>query len=127
MRSWHVLLLLGFGGLALPAVAHDPLNDLPPPTSAGEAWNVIQQSIENIGKCLETNQLKEITAHVVNCSPALRLLQAEAKRQKDQALYDRLEKLFYSADAIITAVRQNDDPVGKGRAALAAHQAALKE
>lgn len=124
MRLPSLLLLFGVWNSA--TLAHDPLNDLPPPTSAPEAWNVINQSVENVGKCLDTNQLKEITAHVVNCSPAFRFLQGEAKRRNDKGLYDELEKLFYSGDAIITAVRQGEDPVGKGRAALVAHRAALE-
>jgi hypothetical protein len=112
--------------LALLARAHDPLLDLPPPNSIPEAWNVITQSIANIEKCLETHQLKEIANHVSNCSPALRVLQADAKGRGDKALYDRLEALYYSGDAIITATRQGDEPVEKGRRALTAHRAALE-
>jgi hypothetical protein len=125
VKSLLVALILCLA--ALPVRGHDPLNDLPAPTSAPEAWNVINQSVENVAKCLDTNQLKEITAHVSNCSPALRVLQADAKRQNDKAHYDQLEALFYSGDAIITAIRQKDAPVEKARAALATHQAALKE
>ena len=121
VRSLLVISLV----VASAARAHDPLNDLPAPTSAPEAWNVIRQSIENVAKCLETNQLKEVTAHVSNCSPAIRVLQADAKRQSDKPLVDQLEKLFYSGDAIITAIRLKDDPIDKGRTALATHRAAL--
>ena len=41
----------------------------------------------------------------MNCSPAFRFLQGEAKRRNDKGLYDELEKLFYSGDAIITAAK----------------------
>jgi hypothetical protein len=122
--GWVILALLALA--AIPVRAHDPLNDLPPPTSAPEAWNVINQSLDNVGKCLDTNQLKEIVAHVSNCSPAIRVLQAEAKRRGDAALVAQLEKLYYSGDAIVTAIRQADGAVEKGRAALAAHGAAVK-
>ena len=108
------------------AHAHDPLNDLPAPTSAGEAWNVMTQSLANVERCLETNQFKEVATHVSNCSRALRLLQAEAQRRNDKPLSDGLESLYYSGDAIITATRSKDAPLGKARAALAAHQAAVK-
>ena len=64
---------------AASAVAHDPLLDLPAPTSVSEAWNVITQSVANVEKCLDTNQLKELAYHVANCSPAIRVLQADAK------------------------------------------------
>src|ERR1041384_6550432 len=106
---------------AFSAVAHDPLLDLPAPTSEPEAWNVITQSVVNIGKCLDTNQLKEITPQVANCSPAIRLLQAEAKNRGDRTLIDQLEKLYFSGDAIITATLDKQAPVEKARIALAAH------
>jgi hypothetical protein len=122
----QILTVVFINLLALFARAHDPLLDLPPPNSIPEAWNVITQSIANIEKCLETHQLKEIANHVSNCSPALRVLQADAKARGDKALYDRLEALYYSGDAIITATRQGDEPVEKGRRALAAHRAALE-
>jgi hypothetical protein len=112
--------------ISLRANAHDPLLDLPAPTSEAEAWNIITQSIANISKLLETNQLKEITPQVANCSPSLRLLQADAKKQGDKALYDQLESLYYSGDAIITATLEKESPAEKARAAFAKHQAALK-
>lgn len=108
------------------ALAHDPLMDLPAPTSVPEAWNVITQSMANIPRCLETNQLAPITAHIANCSPAIRVLQARAKQAGDSALNKQLEALFYSGDAIITATRQKEQPVEKARAALAVHEAAVK-
>ena len=69
------LLILSLAPLA--ARAHDPLLDLPPPMSVPEAWNVINASLANINTCLETNQFREVSYHVANCSPAIRLLQAK--------------------------------------------------
>jgi len=128
MRGVAVLSLLLLLLVAVPggpAAAHDPLNDLPAPTSVPEAWNVISASIDNIATCLQTGQLKEIAAHVSNCSPALRVLQADAKRRNDQALWDRLEALYYSGDAIITASRQKSDAAPQARGAYDAHRAAV--
>jgi hypothetical protein len=105
--------------------AHDPLLDLPEPTSVPEAWNVITQSITNVEKCLDTNQLKELSYHVANCSPAIRVLQAHAKSRGEGDLVKQLESLFYSGDAIITATRQPPDPIAKGREAHAVHRAAV--
>jgi hypothetical protein len=107
------------------ASAHDPLTDLPAPTSVPEAWDVIGQSVANIGRCIQTAQLKEIDAHVSNCSPALRVLQVDAKRQNDKPLYDQLEALYYSGDAIITAARLKEGAAEKASAALTAHRAAV--
>src|SRR5688500_10982755 len=109
----------------LPALAHDPLLDLPEPTSVPEAWNVITQSIANVEKCLDTNQLKELAYHVANCSPAIRVLQANAKTRGETDLVKQLEALYNSGDAIITATRQPADPVAKGREAYAVHRAAV--
>jgi hypothetical protein len=108
------------------AWAHDPLRDLPAPTSAGEAWNVIRLSMGNIETCLETNQPGEVAIHVANCSRAIRFLQGQAKVEGKGALVGQLEELYYSGDAIITGARQKEDAVGKAKAALAAHRAALK-
>jgi hypothetical protein len=108
------------------ASAHDPLLDLPAPNSVPEAWNVITQSIANVGKCLDTNQLQDITPQVANCSPAIRVLQAAARLEKDKALDAQLEALFYSGDAIITASRLADGALEKSRKALAVHQEKLK-
>ena len=125
MRAAALIVCFALAILAVTARAHDPLTDLPAPTSVPEAWNVIGQSVENIGTCIQTKQLKEIDAHVSNCSPALRVLQADAKRQNDKALYDQLEALYYSGDAIITAARLKEGAAEKALAALATHRAAL--
>jgi hypothetical protein len=122
-RKIFVLVLLL---AAVRAWAHDPLMDLPAPNSVAEAWNVIRQSVGNIPKCLESNQIREVTAHVANCSPAYRVLQADAKGKGDQGLVDQIEALYASGDAIIVATREEDDAVGKARRALAAHEALLK-
>jgi hypothetical protein len=125
VRAAALVVFLALAFLTAPARAHDPLTDLPAPTSVPEAWNVIGQSVENIGTCIQTKQLKEIDAHVSNCSPALRVLQAEAKRTNDTALYDQLEALYYSGDAIITAARLKEGAAEKALAALATHRAAV--
>jgi hypothetical protein len=118
-------LIFALGLIATFARAHDPLTDLPAPTSVPEAWNVINQSVANIATCITTRQFKEIDAHVSNCSPALRVLQADAKRQNDKPLYDQLEALYYTGDAIITAARQKEAPAEKASATLATHRAAV--
>ncbi|MDB5321912.1 MAG: hypothetical protein JWN40_3543 [Phycisphaerales bacterium] len=119
-----VVLTLGLIAAGV-ASAHDPLTDLPAPTSVPEAWDVIGQSLANIATCIQTAQFKEIDAHVSNCSPALRVLQADAKRQNDKPLYDQLEALYYSGDAIITAARLKEGAAEKASTALAAHRAAV--
>ena len=58
MRIRRLLLLLALTSLAMRTFAHDPLNDLPAPTSPGEAWNVINQSLANVQKCLDSNQAR---------------------------------------------------------------------
>lgn len=126
MSSRTLVILLLLFALVLSADAHDPLLDLPAPTSEPEAWNIITQSLQNIRKDLDTNQLKEITPQVANCSPAIRLLQADAKKQGDKTLDAQLEALYYSGDAIITATLEKDSPADKARAAFAKHQAAFK-
>jgi hypothetical protein len=123
--SLVVAVVLALAMIAAVARAHDPLTDLPAPTSAPEAWDVIGQSVANIGTCIQTAQLKEIDAHVSNCSPALRVLQAQAKRQNDKPLYDQLEALYYTGDAIITAARLKEGAAEKASAALAIHRAAV--
>jgi hypothetical protein len=107
------------------ALAHDPLLDLPEPTSVPEAWNVITQSLANVQTCLDTNQLREIAFHIANCSPAIRVLQAEAKTNGDKALVAQLESLYYSGDAVITATRERSEPLTKARAAFDPHRKAF--
>jgi hypothetical protein len=106
------------------AIAHDPLLDLPAPTSVPEAWNVITQSVANIDECLETRQLKEVSFHVANCSPAIRVLQADVKG--DRARVEQLEALYYSGDAIITATREKEDAIPRARAAYEAHRQSVR-
>jgi hypothetical protein len=108
-----------------PVLAHDPLLDLPEPASIPEAWNVITQSLVNVQTCLDTNQLREVAFHVANCSPAIRVLQADAKSAGDKALVAQLEALYYSGDAIITASRATSEPVANARAAFAVHRKAV--
>jgi hypothetical protein len=111
--------------ISFAALAHDPLLDLPEPTSVPEAWNVIKHSVANVEKCLDTNQFKELSYHVANCSPAIRLLQADARTRGDKGLIQQLEALYYSGDAIITVTREKTDPVSKGREAYAIHRSAV--
>lgn len=124
IKTFVILLILA--AFVPRAHAHDPLLDLPAPTSEPEAWNIITQSLQNIRKDLDTNQLKEITPQVANCSPAIRLLQADAKKQGDQALDAQFEALYYSGDAIITATLEKDSPADKARAAFVKHEGAFK-
>src|SRR5688500_20328172 len=51
------------------ARAHDPLLDLPAPTSVPEAWNVITPSVANIADGLETRQRQVEPYHVATLSP----------------------------------------------------------
>jgi hypothetical protein len=108
----------------LTAGAHDPLLDLPEPTSVPEAWNVITQSMANIDECLQTRQLREVAFHVANCSPAIRVLQADVKGNR--ARVEQLEALYYSGDAIITATREKEDALPRARAAYDAHRQAVQ-
>ena len=124
-RGLNVRAFVLLAAFSFAARAHDPLLDLPEPTSVPEAWNVITQSVANVEKCLETNQLKELSYHVANCSPAIRVLQADAKTHGDKGLVQQLESLYYSGDAIITATREKTDPVSKGREAYSVHRSAV--
>ena len=112
---------------ALPARAHDPLGDLPKPISVQEAWDVITQSVRNIGRCIETNQHATVAVHVGNVSPALRVLQEDARRRKDEALFAKLEKLFAKGDAVIVATRVKDDPALKAQLAWEHYDAAVTD
>ncbi len=111
--------------LSLSAYAHDPLANLPEPVSIPEAWDVLTQSVANIDKCIDTNQLGTISTHVGNCSPALRLLQSDAKKKGDPALVAQLETLFAAGDAVIIATRQRENPAAKARDAYANYSAAI--
>ena len=111
---------------ALPARGHDPLGDLPKPISVQEAWDVITQSVRNIGRCIETNQLATVAVHVGNVSPALRVLQDDARaRRKDEALVAALEGLFKKGDAVIVATREKADPALKAQLAWEHYDAAV--
>ena len=111
--------------LALPAAAHDPLLDLPEPTSVPEAWNVINASVANVATLLENNQLREVAFQIANCSPAIRTLQAnlptgEGGRERRA----ELQAMFAPGSAIILATREKDEPARKARALFPAYREA---
>lgn len=113
---------------ASPAAAHDPLLDVPPPGSVPEAWDVIRQSVDNVGKLLETNQLKPIAFQIANCSPAIRALQADLAGRPDKAgLHMRLEALFDLGGAVITASREREQPKIKAEARYRSYRSAWDE
>jgi hypothetical protein len=111
--------------LALPVAAHDPLLDLPEPTSVPEAWNVINASVANVATLLDNNQLREIAYQIANCSPAIRTLQAnlpsgeEGRRRREE-----LQAMFAPGSNIILATREKDDPARKARAVFPAYREA---
>ncbi|QOV90983.1 hypothetical protein IPV69_06385 [Humisphaera borealis] len=108
-----------------PAIAHDPLLDLPEPKSVPEAWDVIRQSVENVGKLLETNQLKPIAFQIANCSPAIRRLQSELGDRADrQELREKLEAMYASGGSVILATRDKQSPLEKAQALYKTYKAA---
>jgi len=113
--------------LPLPARGHDPLADLPAPVSVQEAWDVMTQSVRNIGRCIETQQLTTVVTHVANVSPALRVLQADAQKRGDKENAARIEKLFGKGDAVIIATREKADPAIKTQLAWEHYDAAVTE
>lgn len=97
--------------LASPVRGHDPLLDLPEPKTAQEAWDVIRQSVDNVGSLLETNQLKPIAFHIANCSPAVRRLQADLGDRPDrEALHQKLQEMFVAGGQVIVATRLKESP-----------------
>jgi hypothetical protein len=113
---------------AAPAAAHDPLLDLPEPRSVPEAWDVIRQSVDNVGTLLATDQLKPIAYQIANCSPAIRVLQADAATRLNGGDPDpRLEALFAAGGAVITATREKENPRGKAEERFRAYRATVAE
>jgi hypothetical protein len=110
-------------GLIAPfCAAHDPLLDLPEPKSVPEAWNVINASVENVGKLFETGQLREIAFQIANCSPAIRRLQANLPPDDvGQARRAELQEMFGLGANIIIATREKDRPREKGQALYPAY------
>jgi len=124
---WCACLIVMFLFAAPRARGHDPLGDLPAPLGVQEAWDVITQSVRNIGRCIESNQLSTVVTHVANVSPALRVLQADAQKRNDKELVARIEKLFAKGDAVIIASREKEDPALKTQLAWEHYDAAVTE
>ncbi len=107
--------------LAAPrASAHDPRLELPDPLTVEEAWDVIRQCTDNIGKLLATNQLKDIAFQVAVCSPQLRLLEAKAAATDPhpEELKSKLTELFDTGTALILATREKAEPRKKSEGAF---------
>ena len=94
------------------ASAHDPRLELPDPLTVEEAWDVIRQCTDNIGKLLVTNQLKDIAFQVAVCSPQFRLLEAKAAvtDPRPEELKANLTELFDTGTALILATREKAEP-----------------
>ena len=108
-------MLVGF--FARFCAAHDPLLDLPEPKSVPEAWNVINSSVDNVAKLFETNQLREIAFQIANCSPAIRMLQANLPDgEAGRARREELAEMFGLGAAIIEATRVKEQPRETGQA-----------
>jgi hypothetical protein len=104
--------------LSAPARAHDPRLELPDPLTVQEAWDVIRQCTDNLGKLLETNQLKDVPFQVAVCSPQFRLLEAQAATTdaRPDELKALLAELFDTGTAIILASREKTEPRQKAEA-----------
>jgi len=110
------------------ARAHDPLLDLPEPKSVPEAWDVIRQSLDNVERLLETNQLKPIAYQIANCSPAIRRLQAELPDVPDrEARHQTLQALFTAGGSVITATRDKASPREKAAGQFKIYRKAWEE
>ena len=82
-----------------------------------EAWNVINASVANVEKLLETNQLPIIAFQVANCSPAIRTLQANLPAGADgEARRAELAEMFNVGADVILATREKEQPREKGMA-----------
>jgi hypothetical protein len=96
-------------GICILARAHDVPVQLPPPQSAGEAWNVIEQSKANISQLIEANLMRDVGAQLANVATALRWLKesgdGEAPRIAGELLSGEIELLAASRDA--ADARQN--------------------
>jgi hypothetical protein len=101
------------------ASAHDPRLELPDPLTIEEAWDVVRQCTDNIGKLLETNQLKDIAFQVAVCSPQFRLLEAKAvvTDPHPDELKAKLTELSDTGTTLILATREKSEPREKSQRA----------
>lgn len=143
-----LLAVLALVVLSAPSAGHDPLLDLPEPRSVPEAWDVIRQSVDNVGTLLAAGELKPIAFQIANCSPAIRVLQADVMAKSansararsaakpgeppatgaaDADAHARLEALFAAGGAVITASRETETPRGKAEERYKAYRAMVSD
>ena len=121
--------------IPIPAIAHDPLLDLPEPQSVPEAWNVLTESARNVDQLMETGQLKEVVYQVANCSPPLRLLAKQThdgtrkpgdRRRRTGQFQQEIKACFDTGVELILATRETKDASAKSRPPHARWRESLK-
>jgi hypothetical protein len=92
------ILLCAAALLSRIAQAHDAPVQLPPPQSAAEAWNVIEQCKANVDQLLAENLMRDVGGQLANLSVALRYLNQNANGDKAEQIRQISAKLI-SAEA----------------------------
>lgn len=101
--------LIAIGLLLTSALAHDTPVQLPAPGSAGEAWNVIEQSKANIDRLIiKANLMRDVGPQLVNVTAALKALDTLAPTEREA---DRIHQLTSALAASETELlRDSRDP-----------------
>lgn len=85
------------------APAHDVPIQLPPPQSAGEAWNVVEQSKGNISQLIDANLMRDVGGQLANVAAALRWLKdhgdGDERQLAGELLSGEIDLLTASRDA----------------------------
>jgi hypothetical protein len=84
-------------------IAHDLPTQLPAPQSAGEAWNVIEESAGNVDQLIDARLLRDVTFQLANIIPALKVLETADNQKTISGLTD-------GGSEILLAVRQHNEP-----------------
>jgi hypothetical protein len=93
---------------------------LPEPQSAGEAWNVIEESAANVDQLIDAGLLRDVMFQLVNILPAAKKLET-SDNQKTVA------ELTAGGTEILLAIRQHNEPVENTKARWKAWRKALGE
>ena len=105
--------------LAVSTFAHDAPVQLPPPQSPGEAWNVIEQSKDNIDLLISENLMRDVGAQLANISTALRALPALSTADHHAAEINELAALLIIGEVdLLRASRDSTNPQAKTSAAF---------
>jgi hypothetical protein len=119
IRLLACVMLLGAGVLA-----HNVPSQLPDPTSADEAWNVLESSAANIDTLLDANLLRDITFQIANSDGSLRYL---GNHSDQPAVRELTGKMLADGSDLIAAIRDQRTPIERIRSQWIAWRAELKD